>query len=145
MKPSPKTILQEEGDHLFSRLPYQEWQQMGQSYFIRVNRARRNALRRVKVIQRDEKILVFAYYFTTPQGGKGLLGYEVRPLMPPLSDVVGAAVFLRYGEEGPAAERYHKVVIGAEPCTLILLRCENGDILVMLTPKGKRRRRRRSR
>jgi hypothetical protein len=35
--------------------------------------------------------------------------------------------------------------VGAEPQTLILLRCENGDILVMLTPKRKRRRARRSR
>ena len=67
MKPSPKTIAQEEGGYLFSRLSYQEWQQVGQSYFIRVHRVSRNALCRVKVIERDEKILVFAYYFTTPR------------------------------------------------------------------------------
>ncbi len=118
-------------DCVFSQVQPRQWKQVGSSYFVRVPYSIKSVPTWAERIELNEKFMVFAFYCKGWGGKEKIVGYEVRPLIPPQLDVVGAAVFLRYSD-GLSPGGHTKVKVGDKRWPLIAAQYDNGDVMFTL-------------
>jgi hypothetical protein len=132
MKTEDQAIAEEiREDCIFYGMESCQWKQVGSSYFVRVPYSNKSVPTWAERIELNERFMVFAFYCKGWGGKEKIVGYEVRPLIPPQLDVMGAAVFLRYSD-GLSPGGHTKAKVGAKRWPLIVAQYDNGDVMFTL-------------
>jgi hypothetical protein len=118
---------------VFSEIKPNQWVQLGKSYFFCIPPSSHHFPSRAERIELNNRFMVFAFYRSGRGGNEDLLAYEVRPMIPPQLEVVGAALFLRYGDDDKISLVSHtKSKVGDKRWPLIIVEYENGDVMFTL-------------
>jgi hypothetical protein len=118
-------------DCIFYGMESWQWKQVGSSYFVRVPYSSKSVPSRAERIELNERFMVFAFYYKGWGGKEKIVGYEVRPLIPPQLGVVGATLFLKYSDD-ESSDSYTRKEVGDEQWPLTISKYDNGDIMFTL-------------
>ena len=118
-------------DCVFSGMELRQWKQLGRSYFVRVPYSREAIPTHAERIRLNEKFMIFAFYRVGKKGEEKILGYEVRPIIPPQLAIVGAGLFLRYSD-GLSPGGHTKLKMGDQYWPLAIAEYENEDVMFTL-------------
>ena len=118
---------------VFSEIKPRQWAQIGKSYFTLISSNFQHVPNKAERISLTNRFMVFAFYYKAGGGNQELFAYEVRPLIPPQLEVVGAALFLRYcSEDNFSPDSHTKTKLGDKRWPLLIAKYEKGDVMFTL-------------